>query len=662
MLFLLALVPRLLMPDAFVTPDEPRWVTRSVRGVLEGLGRGRLRATFQTGHPGVPTMYLGALGIALDRSLAGLPGAPRAEPQGEELRRTLAAARLPLAAAAALFVAGLYLLLRGPLGEGVAALAAGLVALDPFYLAHSRLLHLDALLAAFATLAALAVARRWYLGGGRGWLVVAGAALALAALTKAPALFLAPIAAVLAAAAPWPAGGRGAEAARRALDLALVGLVAAAVALLIWPALWTAPVDTARRVWEFAVRQGSSPGDNASFFLGAATRDPGPLYYPVVALFRLTPLVLLGLLAALVAGVSGRLPPPHRRLVLPLALFVLLYPAVMSLASKKFDRYLLPAFPALTVIAALGMAAALRRLGRGDARWLAAATPLLLALQAAQVLPLHPYTLAYYNPLLGGAGKAAEVMLVGWGEGLDQAARYLAQKPEAQRLRVVAWYDEAVTPYFPGQVRLPADYRRDEVDYVLFHRNQVQRGANRSLQREFFGRQEPERVFTINGVEMVWLFAVPGDGMAAAQPVGTRFGDALRLDSYGLALPGAPGDPLVVGLAWTLVQPTPLDLHVFVHLIDGSGGLVAQQDARLGGDTHPTSRWQPGERFVDTYRLALPAHWETRGLRLAVGLYTLADLARLPAQGGAAEEVTVYPDRVEIAIPAAPASDDAAEE
>ncbi len=64
----------------------------------------------------------------------------------------------------------------------------------------------------------------------------------------------------------------------------------------------------------------------------------------------------------------------------------------------------------------------------------------------------RPTYLTAYNPLLGGMGTARQVMLVGWGEGLAEAARFLDEQPEAQNLRVAAWYGHNVFgPFFAGQ-------------------------------------------------------------------------------------------------------------------------------------------------------------------------------------------------------------------
>ena len=62
-LYFMALVPRLnAIWRGFITPDEPIWVYRSFR-FLQALSARRWPDTFQIGHPGVVTMWMGALGI-----------------------------------------------------------------------------------------------------------------------------------------------------------------------------------------------------------------------------------------------------------------------------------------------------------------------------------------------------------------------------------------------------------------------------------------------------------------------------------------------------------------------------------------------------------------------------------------------------------------------
>ena len=50
-----------------------------------------------------------------------------------------------------------------------------------------------------------------------------------------------------------------------------------------------------------------------------------------------------------------------------------------------------------------------------------------------------PYALAYYNPRRGGPA-ASRVLLVGWGEGLDQVAAYLNAQPSSERQLIAIYF------------------------------------------------------------------------------------------------------------------------------------------------------------------------------------------------------------------------------
>ena len=66
--FVLALVPRLLARDLFPTSDEDSWMRRT-GGFTFGLVNGQLGRTYQNGHPGVTTMWIGLLSQSPDGAL-----------------------------------------------------------------------------------------------------------------------------------------------------------------------------------------------------------------------------------------------------------------------------------------------------------------------------------------------------------------------------------------------------------------------------------------------------------------------------------------------------------------------------------------------------------------------------------------------------------------
>lgn len=106
-------------------------------------------------------------------------------------------------------------------------------------------------------------------------------------------------------------------------------------------------------------------------------------------------------------------------------------------------------------------------------------------------------------------------------------------------------------------------------------------------------------------------------------------GQAL-LVGYDLQRSGAHS--LRVRLWWQALQPPPVDYTVFVHLV-APGGLIAQDDAQPARGYYPTTAWRSGDIVVDEHILALPEHVDPAAY-LAVGLYDLRTLQRVPVQDG----------------------------
>jgi hypothetical protein len=130
----------------------------------------------------------------------------------------------------------------------------------------------------------------------------------------------------------------------------------------------------------------------------------------------LTSLMTLSLLLMLVALQSGGRSFVHSPWWIASGLV-----AVMA---KKFDRYALPVFPALTILAAAGFSRgydllsnrgiidALKRFGVAHP-WQSAGYVLVVTALVVNLIWYHPYYLAYYNPLIGGGAVARQVLPIG---------------------------------------------------------------------------------------------------------------------------------------------------------------------------------------------------------------------------------------------------------
>lgn len=678
LLFVLALLPRAFAQGGFVTVDEAfHWFDRA-QLFLYAFSRRDYIHTNLVGHPGVTTMWLGGLGSLLFDWLAGLG---RAAAEDEGLRRALM--RLPVALVAALSVALAYPLLRRLFGGRVALLAGLLWAADPFLVAHAQLLHVDALLTSFITLALLTalVAFGFDLAPGEArlrWpaLVASGLCGGLALLTKSPALVLLPMLALIALAAALRTETSTEESTkdrrivpsflgafrvlrvsrvlvwRVGLPLLAWGAVAAAVWVALWPAAWVGVVQAALSIVKQASDDGGAPHGWGNFFWGQPVSDPGPLFYPVALAFRLTPWTLPGALLGALALARGRVARGRAALAI-LALFAAGFLAMMSIPPKKFDRYALPIFPVLDLLAAVGLAWLGQMLARTknqepgseagglrlEARELnpqhsTRNAVLIAALLVLNLAWYHPYELAYYNPLLGGGPVAARLIPVGWGEGYEQAGAFIDAQPDGRDLPVASWFEPVLRPFVAaGTVPMVRALTPGQAGYAVLYIDQLQRRNVPQAIDALYGRVEPAHVVRIHGIDYAYVYQLPPP---IARPLDARFGPDIRLAGYDLDSGAVRASgALTLTLNWQALARPPADYTLFLHLLDGRGGVVARADLPPAGPRPPTSAWLPNRYSTALFRIPLPADLPAGRYWLALGLYNPADGARLPLSAAA---------------------------
>ena len=123
--------------------------------------------------------------------------------------------------------------------------------------------------------------------------------------------------------------------------------------------------------------------------------------------------------------------------------------------------------------------------------------------------------------------------------------------------------------------------------------------------------------------------------IAAAEPefaTTAVFGEAIRLLGYDLA----PGDAPALTLYWESLAAVAESFDVFVHLVDGTGQIVAQMDQKPVGGLAATDVWQVGDIVRDPLVLLLPEGLAAGDYTLRLGLYERDNGRRLAVQGGEA--------------------------
>jgi hypothetical protein len=690
-LFLLALAVRLPALGQFLTPDEFLWVDRS-RNFLAGLLNSAyvcespanhtgleqavgLACTLRTGHPGVTTMWTGSFGILL-RYLADQAPGPlfdyAVSIQTNPLDpRLIGPMRLPTVVLTSLWVAIVYWLVWRLFGDWRVALAAGLLlALDPFHAAFSRVIHHDALSTTFMTLSLLTALIYWAQRGSRGWLVASGVLAGFAFLSKSPSLFLIPFIAIIGLWSLLNRRTRGDVLTWRHVALTVGdGLLwfgcTAITFVVLWPAMWVIPADTLRTVFFIGSKYATGGHAKGNYFLGAVSQDPGVLFYPVTWLLRSSPLVWVGLVAAAVVLVRHHFRKSAneqkdesviaRLLVSPvgiLLIFVALFVLFMTLGEKKQDRYILPVYPILSIVAAIGLVRILNPKSQTPApRAGARASNLrfsvsslqvllfvaILLFQGALVVANYPYYLTYYNPLLGGIRAAERAVTIGWGEGLELAAEYLNQKPDAEDMRVSAWYQSTFAPFFKGEA---ISYSKEKGkamagDYVVFYINQLQRRfPDDELFRYFETRYQPEKIIPLKGVNYAVIYPGPGiqhyveDRVDEHRRVYRGIAALLGWDWPDANDPNRPtveaGNALPFRLYWEYLGKVPEE-RFFFRLIGSDGKTWAEGISQpVSAENGDPATWRQGQIITEEGELVVPPGTPPGEYQLQIGFYTRA--------------------------------------
>ena len=557
-LILLMILPRLTALNQYLIVDETdRWLW--AKDFVGALSRGDLAGTLVgDGYPGIVPVWAETIWVLLEAGRRSLVEGQWLGDTGlahllHEWDRNamLMQQRLPIVLLNTALALAIVWAVWRLFGKRTALVSGLLIALDPFYLSDSRVNRAEAVITGLMTLSMLYLIF-YYRRRHFRYVLISGVLGGLSFLTKIQALVILPVVALagfliyvdpLPSIAPRLRGnGRAGSSKnpggiRQTLRVSFpavlkfgAGWAAAACLtwLVLWPSMWVTPLETLTLVFNYTTRKVGAEGVNL-FFLGQTYRDtaPGILFYPVVFFMRITPLALLGLAGAAFAGVrqwqtarsSGRAALPGDPFAagggVILVVYVLLYALIMTVGSHKQDRYLMPVFLGLDILAAMGLVYGWVWLKQKVDRpappvlgWILLAG--LAVIQAATVLPHHPYYYSYFNPLFGGGQTAVRTLRIGWGEGMDQAGAYLAAKPNSENLAVGTRFGRNMLDFKGELLTLGQDGRWTHADYIVLYIQQVQRRLDPSSGFiDYFQARSPEKVITLGGIDYAWIYPIP---------------------------------------------------------------------------------------------------------------------------------------------------------
>ncbi len=528
--------------DKVVTIDEPWWVI-SGSNYYYALTHKDFANTLYDYHPAVTTTWMVTAGMLFyfpEYRALGQGYFDVRKPKFEDFMRSHSKKVIDLvrysrwfqtALLIALAVLG-YFLLQMLMDRRPAFLAIALAMNGPFFLGHSRLLNHEGLLAMFVLVSLLGI--QVYLNKERKliYLLISGAAFGLAQLTKSSSIVVIGAVGLMLFIGLFKQDEKPLTLKLWAAIKTFAGWLAAAaiVYIVLWPGMWVAPGEMLYGVF----------GNAFSYaFQGArldVTRELKPSSFNLVlSLSSVIPYLMgwrvsstliswLGLLLALFIAFSKDrdiLSAPVRStiayLILIAALFILLFAIAQG---RNGLHYILSSFIALDVVAGIGWG---YLLVWAQKRWVVLGRVyvnlilifIVAALQLASSLPYYPYYFTYKNSLL------SKPTVFGYGEGMAEAADYLAQKPNAPDIQAYVYNGMGTFSYFfPGETLVfkrihLIDKNFAEItsemqssDYLVLY-TAVQKNLPESVDLlHAFQNLSPEKIIYISGLEYVRIYKI----------------------------------------------------------------------------------------------------------------------------------------------------------
>jgi hypothetical protein len=268
---------------------------------------------------------------------------------------------------------------------------------------------------------------------------------------------------------------------------------------------------------------------------------------------------------------------------------------------------------------------------------------LMVLLQTAFCLQYHPYYLSYYTPLFGGGSQASKTIRVGWGEGLDQAARYFNGKenPVSLRVAVTDGGELSFAPFFAG--KLVSLTRQslfwNDVDYAVVYLAQAQRLLVDLEVVRYLSSLKPEHTVPINGVEYAQIYEINKPLPPSFRPFqhaqDVKFGDQILLLGYDVNNDHVRQDgKLRINLYWQALRRMKEDYTIYLKLVNDVYHIWGQQDSRPVWDGSFTNTWEPGQVVGDKRELEVLPGTPPGLYRIEVILRDLHSGRTLEPEGG----------------------------
>ncbi|MBI5823279.1 MAG: hypothetical protein HZB18_04575 [Chloroflexi bacterium] len=540
------LAPRLPKINSFVTLDEPSWLSQGAN-FYYALGQREFENTVYEYQPAVTTMWIISFGMMayfpeyrgfgqgyLDYEKGRLD--PFMYGKGYDPLVLLAYARVIQVFVLLVLFLLLYYLLQRFLPKLAAAFILVFAVFDPFYLSQTRLLNHEGMVSLFVLVSLVAFALYLFKDHRVVFLLISGTAAGFAQLSKSSAIAMLAAMGIMLLMHILQERRQGWQQAtlNGLKSFALWFVILAVIYFIFWPGMWVAPGKMLYQVYGNAFSyalQGArltvtEDLDVSKFSLNTNVADVWEV--AKVLFYRTTPFTWIGVLLglALPFARTRELVQQHRLFVTLLITNAVAFILLIGMAQgRNSPHYILSSYLSLNLLAGLGwyyflqMLAERLSLPRSYGQY--TLLSLVMISQAWSSVSAFPYYFTYRNPILYSMGWYNDFPHFPYGEGLELAAEYLAELPDAENTTVLSYYSRGCFSYFyPGKAISFRPYyadgehaadllaNLDASDYlIVYYANQGQLPHYQSFLK-VLSAVEPIHVISLNGYPYVHIYKV----------------------------------------------------------------------------------------------------------------------------------------------------------
>lgn len=540
------LAPRLPKIGSFVTLDEPSWLGQGAN-FYYALGQREFQNTVYEYQPAVTTMWIISAAMFiyfpefrgfgqgyLDYEKGRLD--PFMYEHGYDPLVLLTYSRIIQTFVLLVLFLFLFYLMQRFLPKLVVAFILVFAAFDPFYLSQNRLMDHEGMVSLFVLISLTAFAIYLFKERKMYFLLISGVAAGFAQLSKSSAIaMLAALGVMLLIQIFQDRQFGWGKAILNGVKHFFIWLAILVVTYFVfWPGMWVAPGKMLYQVYGNAFSyafQGArltvtEELEPSTFSLNTNVADIWEV--AKILLYRTTPITWLGVLLgfALPFTRNRELVQQNRLLFTLLLTNALAFILLIGIAQgRNSPHYILSSYLSLNLLAGLGWYYFLQMLAdrfsflRSYGQY--ALLGLVMLAQVWNTVSTFPYYFTYRNPILYSMGWYNDFPHFPFGEGLELAAQYLAELPDAKDSTVFSYYSRGCfSYYYPGKAISFRPYYADgehaedlltnlnASDYlIVYYANQVQLSHYDSYLK-VLSAVEPFHIISMNGYEYVHIYKV----------------------------------------------------------------------------------------------------------------------------------------------------------